>query len=82
MQGPSGVTLAPKDATMECLATRKTSALRSCITQGLGDALCSPLAGLLGLNENSKGHFSLADGLTARGLPVEDFVGGVVNPER
>ncbi|MBM4371460.1 MAG: hypothetical protein FJ098_07385, partial [Deltaproteobacteria bacterium] len=76
--GPTGLRFDPDDPVLRCLATRKTSALRTCMTQGLGDSYCAALPGLLPLADEP-GHLSLSDGLVARGLDATRLVAAVLH---
>ena len=75
--GPSGIQFEFGDPVLECMATRKTSTLRTCMSQGLGESYCNTLPGLLPLND-APNHLSLADGLRELGLDATPLVAAVI----
>lgn len=75
--GPSGIRFEYGDPVLECMATRKTSTLRTCMSQGLGESYCNALPGLLPLSD-APNHLSLADGLREVGLDATPLVAAVI----
>ncbi len=75
--GPTGIRFEYGDPVLECMATRKTSTLRACMSQGLGESYCNALPGLLPLSD-APNHLSLADGLRERGLDATPLVASVI----
>ena len=75
--GPTGMRFEYGDPVLECMATRKTSTLRACMSQGLGESYCNALPGLLPLSD-APNHLSLADGLRERGLDATPLVASVI----
>ncbi|MFH1532860.1 MAG: hypothetical protein ABIK09_19220 [Pseudomonadota bacterium] len=76
--GPSGIRFEFGDPVLECMATRKTSTLRACMSQGLGESYCNALPGLLPLSD-APNHLSLADGLRELGLDATPLVAAVIS---
>jgi len=75
--GSTGIRFEYGDPVLECMATRKTSTLRTCMCQGLGESYCNALPGLLPLSD-APNHLSLADGLRERGLDAAPLVAAVI----
>ena len=76
--GSTGIRFEFGDPVLECMATRKTSTLRTCMSQGLGESYCNALPGLLPLSD-APNHLSLADGLRERGLDATSLVAAVID---